>query len=244
MSLPYPALTSLDKYAHVLLDMNGTFIFDYDRFGPEVDFGATYAELGYTLIAPAEAHALVRDAYALMAARYIDPAWYHDFPSVAAALRLTAERVLPEDLIGELVDTFAHHELGYLPEAHAGAIERLAATHPVSVLSNLWAPPALWLELLDKGGFRQNFQRLLFSSEGAPIKPHAGFFGRAIRELDCPANEILYVGDSYRCDVAGALACGMDVVWLRGDQPPVHDLPRGAFVSDDLVTWVQGLTTA
>ncbi len=222
--------------------MNGTFVFDYDRFGPGVDFGATYRELGYVRVAAAEAHALVRDAYALMAARYVDPAWYHDFPSVAAAVRATAGRVLPEGLIDELVDTFAHHELGYLPEAHARAIERLAATHPVSVLSNLWAPPGLWLALLDRDGFRQNFRHLLFSSEGAPIKPHAAFFERAVRELACPAERILYVGDSYRCDVMGARGVGMDVVWLRGQQAPVEPLPPGVYVAADLVAWVDGLT--
>ncbi len=236
-----PPLTSLAKYRHVLLDMNGTFVFDYDRFGADADFGATYRELGYTHLSAAEAHTLVRDAYDHMIVRYVDPAYYHAFPSVAAAVRATAVRVLSEGLIAELVDTFAHHELGYLPAPHARAIEQLAIMRPVSVLSNLWAPPALWHELLARDGFRQNFRHLLFSSEGAPIKPHADFFGRAVRELGSPAADILYVGDSYRCDVMGALGVGMDVVWLQGDQALVEPHRAGVFVAADLVAWVAGL---
>ena len=36
----------LSRFTIVLLDMNGTFMFGGDRFGPEQDFAATYHALG------------------------------------------------------------------------------------------------------------------------------------------------------------------------------------------------------
>ena len=39
----------LDRFKVILLDMNGTFMFGQDRFGPEEDFAATYRRLGGTV---------------------------------------------------------------------------------------------------------------------------------------------------------------------------------------------------
>ena len=36
----------LDQFSVLLLDMNGTFMFGHDRFGPDEDYFATYASLG------------------------------------------------------------------------------------------------------------------------------------------------------------------------------------------------------
>jgi len=36
----------LDQFPVLLLDMNGTFMFGHDRFGPDEDYYATYRPLG------------------------------------------------------------------------------------------------------------------------------------------------------------------------------------------------------
>lgn len=36
----------LDNFSAILLDMNGTFMFGHDRFGPEEDYYATYCVMG------------------------------------------------------------------------------------------------------------------------------------------------------------------------------------------------------
>ena len=234
-------LTSLRAYRHVMLDMNGTFLFDFDNFGPEQDFGASYASLGYASVSPAEAHRRVRAAYDYMAPRYEDPAFYADFPTVAEALRATAGRVLAKAELGELVDTFARHELGRLPDEHAAAIQRLSAMRPLSVLSNLWAPPARWEASLTRCGLRQNFVQMVYSCEGRHIKPHPAIFEWALNGLGLAPSEVLYVGDSYRCDVGGARAAGLDVVWLHGERPVPPTLPPGVYAAPDLVSWISAL---
>lgn len=234
-------LHSLRAYRHVMLDMNGTFLFGFDNFGPAEDFGATYARLGYATLAPREAHARVRAAYDYMATRYEDPAYYADFPTVPEALLRTGADGLPEGALPELADTFAHHELGHLPAAHRAAIAALAAVRPLSVLSNLWAPPARWEAFLVECGLRQNLQQVVYSCQGREIKPHPGIFRRALASLGLTPDEVLYVGDSYRCDVAGARGVGMDVVWLRGTRQPPAQPPEGVYAACDLVSWVAGL---
>ncbi len=206
----------LDRYDHLLLDMNGTFVLDFDRFDSEQNFGATYQSLGYQSLAPNSAHHRVRKAYDYMAARYPDEAYYANFPSVAEALVKTSTDVLAAEVVDELVATFAAHELGVLPPGYKAALKNLSARKPLSVLSNLWAPKNRWLEQFAQWGISGCFHSLHFSSDGAEIKPHPAFFNRALQPIrqGNPAARVLYVGDSYRCDVRGAVAAGIDVVWL------------------------------
>ncbi len=237
-----PAL-DLTRYEHILLDMNGTFVFSFDRFGPGEDFGATYTARGHSTLTAQAAQARVRAAYDYMAVRYVDEAHYHDFPSVRRALEATRplEEQESDDLIAELVDTFTQHELGFLPGEHQDALRWLAARRPISVLSNLWSPPEAWLELLEALGLRQNFHAMFFSSEGSEMKPHPAFFERAIDHLAAAPARILFVGDSYRCDVAGARGVGMDVVWLHGDRRLDAPLPDRVWAAADLPSWVASM---
>jgi putative hydrolase of the HAD superfamily len=46
-------------------------------------------------------------------------------------------------------------------------------------------------------------------------KPNPGFYRLALDEAGVPPEEALMVGDSYRADVHGAWAAGMDAVWLN-----------------------------
>lgn len=206
----------LDRYDHLLLDMNGTFVLEFDRFGPEQDFGATYQRLGYQSLAPDEAQQRVRAAHNYMTVRYTDEAYYANFPSVTKAFLETSTSVFSAEVTNELVATFTAHELGVLPPGYKVVLKNLSARKPLSLLSNLWAPKDRWLEQFAHWGISDYFQRLHFSSDGAEIKPHPAFFNRALQPIrqGNPAARVLYVGDSYRCDVLGAVAAGIDVVWL------------------------------
>jgi len=211
----------LGKYDHVMLDMNGTFLFDFDRFDESQNFGKTYIRSGYTNLSEEASQKLVRQAYDHMAVRYVDEAYYHQFPSVQQAVVATAREVLSADGIEELTDTFAQHELGILPEKHRRALDTLVEKRPLSVLSNLWAPKKRWLDMLPSWGLSQHFKALHFSSDGNEMKPHPAFFNRALKDLQLSPKQVLYVGDSYRCDVMGASGAGVDVVWLAGDKEHV-----------------------
>ena len=228
----------LTPYDHVALDMNGTFLFGYDRFGPGEDFGATYRRLGFSRLEPARAHRRVREAYDYLAPRYVDPAHYGDFPSVAAALAATGAQPLGDADVDELVATFTQHELGELPPAHAEAVAHLRTLRPLSLVSNLWAPKGPWLEALERWGIGAHLGVLTFSSDGPFIKPHPTLFARHLARLGLPPKRVLYVGDSHRCDVAGARAAGMDAVLLDGEAAPTTDLdPAPVAIFADLCTF-------
>ncbi len=233
----------LSAYDHLLLDMNGTFLFDFDRFGPEQDFGGTYVKTGFTSLAAEEAQRRVRAAYDYLAVRYIDEAYYHAFPSVAQAVRATSPRVLPEAVVHELVDTFAAHELGVLPKGHKEALAKLSALRPLSVLSNLWAPKQRWLECFDEWGITDYFTCLHFSSDGPEMKPHPAFFERALQSIHTatPGARVLYIGDSYRCDVLGAVAAGLDAVWLAGDKPRLTTCGQPVATYADLLGFAEAV---
>ena len=209
----------LERYDHILLDMNGTFLFGFDRFGEDEDFAQTYKDLGFGCLGAEEVNRRVRKAYAYMAVRYLDEAHYDDFPSVEEALERSDAMPLSAENKAQLVHTFAMHELGHLPSVHAEALHSLAAQRPLHVLSNLWSPADIWLHAFQNWGLDRLFGIMLFSSEDRYIKPHAMVFQRVLDRIGANADRVLYIGDSYRCDVLGARNAGLDVVWLHGGKP-------------------------
>ena len=60
----------------------------------------------------------------------------------------------------------------------------------------------------------------MFSSDVGAIKPSPVIFEEALRAIDVPAERVLYVGDNYKRDVAGARGVGIDSVWISSDQTP------------------------
>ncbi len=152
----------LNHYDHLLLDMNGTFVLEFDKFGSEQDFGATYQRLGYRSLAPNEAQQRVRAAHHYMAVRYTDEAYYANFPSVTEAFHETSPKALSAETINELVTTFTAHELGVLPPGYKAALKNLSARKPLSVLSNLWSPKDRWLEQFAQWGISDYFHSLYF----------------------------------------------------------------------------------
>ena len=73
-------------------------------------------------------------------------------------------------------------------------------------------------------------------------KPAPAFFRAAIRDLDCPADEVVMVGDDVEADVNGACAAGLQGILVKtgkyraGDEQKV--LGASAHVADDIVAAV------
>lgn len=65
---------ALPHFSGVLLDVNGTFIFGEDRFGPDQDYYATYSNLGGQQLEPAAVRIAVLACYEHMSVIYEDPA--------------------------------------------------------------------------------------------------------------------------------------------------------------------------
>ena len=67
------------QFRVLLLDMNSTFMFGEDRFGPGEDLAATYRGLGGTTLSGESVEHAIRSAFAFLDARCADPACGDDF---------------------------------------------------------------------------------------------------------------------------------------------------------------------
>ena len=66
---------------------------------------------------------------------------------------------------------------------------------------------------------------VLTSAEAGRKKPHRGIFEQALARAGVAPEKTLHVGDSWRDDVEGAIACGLSAVFVSKQLPPVDD-PR------------------
>jgi FMN phosphatase YigB (HAD superfamily) len=204
----------LDRFHVVLLDLNGTFMFGEDRFDPAEDFAATYRGVGGKALQPRQVEAAIRGCYDRLAAAYEDPARYDDFPQVADVLRETSPNLTDEER-GHLERVFALHELGRVPPGHAAFLRRLAASHALGLVANVWSGKDLWVRELERAGVLGLFRSVVFSSDTASVKPSRVLFERALAPFGVAVPEAVFVGDSLRCDVQGAKAVGLATVWVN-----------------------------
>ena len=196
----------------ILLDMNGTFMFGQDRFGPAEDYFSTYQMLGGGRLGAADVDRAIRLTHAALADDYADPARFDDYPSLAEALGSNSG--LSEHDIEALERVFAAHELGAVPPAFADCLRRLAASRQLGVVSNIWSRKDPWLRHFDEVGIAGIWRTLVFSSDTRSMKPSPALFERALAELGLAPAEVLFVGDSLTHDIVPAKSVGMSTAWV------------------------------
>ncbi|MEM6647609.1 MAG: HAD family hydrolase [Bacteroidota bacterium] len=206
----------LHPFSCLLLDMNSTFMFGEDRFGPQYDYAATYKQFGGSL-QPEQVNAFITATYEHLDGLYPDPAFHDTFPTVAAVLRgLADEHELSPAEVYRLERTFATHELGRIPEPYADGLQRLASSHRLALVADIWAQKAPWLDELGRAGVLDLFETTIFSSEIGSVKPSPRGFALAVEELAVHPRECVVIGDSIRRDVGGAKAAGLSSILIGG----------------------------
>src|SRR5207245_10529294 len=135
------------------------------------------------------------------------------------------------DLVERVVGT---QEVGRIPDAYARAITRLAAGHRLGLVANILSRKGLWLEEFARAGVLDRFATTVFSSDTSSIKPSRKLFDQAVTALAAPRSEVVFVGDSLRCDIGGAAGAGLATVWIDrgGHARQAHD-PQPSFVVRD-----------
>jgi putative hydrolase of the HAD superfamily len=206
----------LDRFKVVLLDMNGTFMFGEDRFGPGENFAATYRDLGGKMLTDVEVERAVRATYDLMASDYENPAKYDDFRQVADVLR-SLHPSLPGDELTRIEDVMAIHELGHVTDAYAGHLRRLAETHRLGLVANIWCKKDRWLNELERAGVLDLFEFPVFSSDHKSMKLSSVLFDLAFQPFSVRKEEVVFVGDSVVNDIEGAKGLGISAVWINRD---------------------------
>ncbi len=226
----------IDNFRVVVLDMGHTFMFECDRFGKGNDYFQTYTHLGGTGLTATEVESAIEVLFSRLVTDSRNPECIDDFGSVADYLRTVPETACLSDAERELLeDVFAHHEVGTISETHANTLHRLRKTHPLGLISNIWARRPVFEAALERVGVINLFDILVWSSDHGCIKPSRHLFQTAISHFDLPAEQMVYVGDNPECDMVGAKAAGMGAVWIRhGERQFAPALPQPDLIVTDL----------
>jgi putative hydrolase of the HAD superfamily len=235
MSLDPPRAFSV-----ALLDVNSTFMFGEDRFGPDQDYGTTYSALGGQELTGEEIRAVIDSLITYLKPVYLDPDRCDSFPQVREVLaELPLSGALPEAERLLLEQVIATHEVGQIPEAYAGALRTLARSHRLGVVSNIWSVKDQWIREMRRAGVYHLFEAAVFSSDGPSMKPSQRLFERATTAMGVRPRETVFIGDSLRCDVAGASTLGIATIWIdRHGHGVPEEGPRPDWVVRDLLDLV------
>lgn len=203
----------------LLLDMNSTFMFGEDRFGESEDFSARYSLIGGTL-PPGEINRIVRATCEYLDTRYPDENYRHGFPSVESAIREVVGATLDKNEINKIIDTFAFHELGYIPEEYATALHKLRQRFTLAAVIDIWSPKTAWLKEFERAGISGLFSATSFSSDHGMVKPSPKPFELVLNQLGIANSKAIVVGDSPRRDLEGAKSAGIDCILVGGAEHP------------------------
>ncbi|NLF30445.1 MAG: HAD family hydrolase [Planctomycetes bacterium] len=216
----------VDRFDVLLLDMGNTFMFGCDRFSEDV--AATYAALGGRALSAAQVRGAIDALHAGLLALGRSGDRDDSFPRVGEHLAdLPATRGLPAAERDLLAQTFALHEVGTIGPFHADVLRRLAETHRLGVISNVWSDSWVFAAEFRRAGIDGLFDTVVFSSDHGSIKPSLRLFDRAVEAMACERSRVVYIGDSLSRDVAGAAGAGIASVWVNasGASRP-GDAPR------------------
>ena len=133
--------------------------------------------------------------------------------------QLTAERLnAPQENIGEMLERlvyrgFEHHflHIKLFPHIRELLEELRAARIKLGLLSDF--PPETKLKNL---GLADGWDAVLCSEDTGALKPAVRPFVCLAEALGCRADEVLYVGNSYRYDILGARQAGMKAALITG----------------------------
>jgi FMN phosphatase YigB (HAD superfamily) len=203
----------------LLLDMNSTFMFGEDRFGDSEDFSIHYFKIGGTL-PKYEINKIVREAYHYLDTRYPDENFRHSFPSLESAIIEVGGATLERKEIEKIIDTFAFHELGHIPDEYAVALHKLNHHFTLAAVIDIWSPKKAWLKEFEGTGISGLFSAASFSSDHGMVKPSPKPFELVLSQLGIARSEAIVVGDSPRRDLGGAKAAGISCILVGGATHP------------------------
>ena len=194
-------------------------MFGEDRFGDDEDFSIYFRKIGGTSPC-ADVNRLIHDAYEDLDHRYPDKKYRHNFPSLITALRSVLKTDLPHHEMVKIVGTFAFHELGTIPDAHAVALHTLRNKFVLAAVIDIWSPKAPWLDTFSRAGIMPLFSAFLFSSDHGMVKPSPKPFEQVLGTLGVAKSDAVVIGDSPRRDLGGAVNAGIDCILVGGAKRP------------------------
>lgn len=217
----------------ILLDQGETFMFENDRFSEGEDYARTYRNIGGEALSDDQVNKTVRTVVESLFEAYDDGEHDDCFPTVLDIV--SNQKDLPHGEAELIDDVVAEHELGTISPERQQAIRTLARTHPLGIISNVFAQPARFEHNLQRAGIFDCFDHLVWSSTHGAIKPSPQLFQVALDHWQLPPGRMLYVGNDATRDVAGAKQVGMKSAWINLNRiaRPSH-IPEPDLVLSDL----------
>ena len=114
-----------------------------------------------------------------------------------------------------------------------GAEQDFAATYRISRKEP-------WLSEFARAGVLSLFATTVFSSDSRSVKPSRKLFEDALSVIQVPRPEVVFVGDSLRCDIGGAAGAGLSSIWIdrAGRGRGARD-PEPTFVIGNLLELIE-----
>ncbi|NJL32913.1 MAG: HAD-IA family hydrolase [Chloroflexaceae bacterium] len=124
-------------------------------------------------------------------------------------------------------ERYRHNDYSHL-RLYDGAeamLQRLRPTHRLGLITN--GPVFTQRPKIEQFRLARMMDVLVISEEVGIAKPHPRIFQLTLRHLGVAPARALYVGDSLRYDLMGAMAAGVDFVWMNPHCLPLPaDMPQ------------------
>lgn len=115
----------------------------------------------------------------------------------------------------------AAENLSLLPGAQKVWATLKSAGFLLGLVTNTSLPHSIIKEEFERLALYDYFDTVVCSSEIVFRKPDRAMFDVALRALNVPPGEAMFVGDSYHADMIGANNVGMKTVWLNPQRQPI-----------------------
>ena len=125
----------------------------------------------------------------------------------------------------------AAENISPLPGAQKVLAALKSAGFLLGLVTNTSLPHSVIATEFQQLGLYDYFDTVVCSSEIVFRKPDCAMFEVALRSLNVPPAEAMFVGDDYRADIIGAKQVGLKAVWLN---PQRHPIPGEAMPDYDI----------
>lgn len=128
------------------------------------------------------------------------------------------------------------------PDGHVNElIADLSKRFTLGIVTN--GPVDMAFIKLERLGLSDYFprERVFLSELIGYHKPDPRIYATVLQELDVEASKVLFVGDTWEADVAGAMEAGMSAVWInpRGKKQPTSHQPLATIERlEQLAAWL------
>lgn len=125
------------------------------------------------------------------------------------------------EIIDRIITGFANSILVYPPKLIDGvkqSLEILSKKYKLGIVSDTgFSPGSVLRKLLEKENIINYFSAFSFSDETGVAKPHPKAYLTVLKELNCPPENAIHIGDIEETDIIGAKNLNMKAIRFSGD---------------------------